>query len=59
MDTQAAWLVLYSGILSMHYHPGNKEPVDFKYCAGQADFALVEYRRRFPTSLEESSPCRG
>jgi len=58
MDRAAAWLVIYSGIVSLRMHPRNVAGLDVKHCAQVADLAMTEFDRRFPchgSSVEPSS----
>jgi len=48
MDRQAAWMMIYSGIVAFQNHPRNEAPKSPSECAELADLYLAECVRRVP-----------
>lgn len=60
ISDDAAWLMIYSGILALRFHPKNITEIRgdnrsiCEYAAGVADLGLIQYRKRYGGSVRQS-----
>ena len=46
-DDSQVWVMFFSGLVSIQYHPRNEQGPDLNGCAALADLMMAHYKERF------------